>query len=128
MWFLKPCRFPGYSCNVDFPIFIEWEWILKFYSYCCCYRLWCVQALRHLISIRNQLTKHVVAYHYSSYCIPTVVLMKCMNWFISTLIWWACLLQCQYAYIHQCVRDVLRARKLCCERDNPLFPIYNNLL
>ncbi|XP_067248538.1 receptor-type tyrosine-protein phosphatase beta isoform X2 [Chanodichthys erythropterus] len=36
--------------------------------------------------------------------------------------------ECQYAYIHQCVRDVLRARKLCCERDNPLFPIYNNLL
>uniref|UniRef100_A0A673N6K6 protein-tyrosine-phosphatase n=1 Tax=Sinocyclocheilus rhinocerous TaxID=307959 RepID=A0A673N6K6_9TELE len=34
----------------------------------------------------------------------------------------------QYAYIHQCVRDVLRARKLHCERDNPLFPIYNNLL
>ncbi|XP_050963599.1 receptor-type tyrosine-protein phosphatase beta [Labeo rohita] len=36
--------------------------------------------------------------------------------------------EAQYAYIHQCVRDVLRARKLHCERDNPLFPIYNNLL
>uniref|UniRef100_A0A671K1Y1 protein-tyrosine-phosphatase n=1 Tax=Sinocyclocheilus anshuiensis TaxID=1608454 RepID=A0A671K1Y1_9TELE len=34
----------------------------------------------------------------------------------------------QYAYIHQCVWDVLRACKLHCERDNPLFPIYNNLL
>ncbi|XP_073725516.1 receptor-type tyrosine-protein phosphatase beta [Misgurnus anguillicaudatus] len=36
--------------------------------------------------------------------------------------------ECQYAFLHQCVRDVLRARKLCCERDNPLFPIYNSLL
>nr|ACN64933.1 protein tyrosine phosphatase [Danio rerio] len=36
--------------------------------------------------------------------------------------------ECQYAYIHQCVRDVLRARKLGCERDNPLFPIYNNII
>ncbi|XP_051544635.1 LOW QUALITY PROTEIN: receptor-type tyrosine-protein phosphatase beta-like [Myxocyprinus asiaticus] len=36
--------------------------------------------------------------------------------------------ECQYSYIHQCVRDVLRARKLCYEQDKPLFPIYNNLL
>uniref|UniRef100_A0A8C1GNS6 protein-tyrosine-phosphatase n=1 Tax=Cyprinus carpio TaxID=7962 RepID=A0A8C1GNS6_CYPCA len=34
----------------------------------------------------------------------------------------------QYAYIHQCVRDVLRARKLHCKQENPLFSIYNNLL
>ncbi|XP_066523944.1 receptor-type tyrosine-protein phosphatase beta [Hoplias malabaricus] len=32
----------------------------------------------------------------------------------------------QYMYIHQCVRDVLRARKLCCEQENPLYPIYEN--
>uniref|UniRef100_A0AAY4BMI8 protein-tyrosine-phosphatase n=1 Tax=Denticeps clupeoides TaxID=299321 RepID=A0AAY4BMI8_9TELE len=34
--------------------------------------------------------------------------------------------ECQYAYLHQCVRDVLRARKLRCEQENPLYPIYEN--
>lgn len=37
------------------------------------------------------------------------------------------LLQCQYVYLHQCVRDVLRARKLRGEQENPLFPIYENV-
>ncbi|XP_072528839.1 receptor-type tyrosine-protein phosphatase beta [Salminus brasiliensis] len=32
----------------------------------------------------------------------------------------------QYMYLHQCVRDVLRARKLRCEQENPLYPIYEN--
>ncbi|XP_026863299.2 receptor-type tyrosine-protein phosphatase beta [Electrophorus electricus] len=32
----------------------------------------------------------------------------------------------QYVYLHQCVRDVLRARKLRCEQENPLYPIYEN--
>lgn len=32
----------------------------------------------------------------------------------------------QYVYLHQCVRDVLRARKLHCEQENPLYPIYEN--
>ncbi|XP_036963340.1 receptor-type tyrosine-protein phosphatase beta-like isoform X3 [Acanthopagrus latus] len=31
----------------------------------------------------------------------------------------------QYAYIHQCVRDVLRARKLRCEQEN--CPVYENV-
>nr|XP_034983059.1 receptor-type tyrosine-protein phosphatase beta [Zootoca vivipara] len=35
--------------------------------------------------------------------------------------------ECQYAYLHQCVRDVLRARKLRSEQENPLFPIYENV-
>lgn len=35
-------------------------------------------------------------------------------------------LQIQYVYLHQCVRDVLRARKLRCEQENPLYPIYEN--
>ena len=35
--------------------------------------------------------------------------------------------QCQYAYLHQCVRDVLRARKLRNEQENPLYPIYENV-
>ncbi|XP_068132782.1 receptor-type tyrosine-protein phosphatase beta-like isoform X2 [Hyperolius riggenbachi] len=35
--------------------------------------------------------------------------------------------ECQYLYLHQCVRDVLRARKLRNEQDNPLFPIYENV-
>ncbi|PIO39044.1 hypothetical protein AB205_0026560, partial [Aquarana catesbeiana] len=35
--------------------------------------------------------------------------------------------QCQYLYLHQCMRDVLRARKLRNEQDNPLFPIYENV-
>ncbi|XP_030645845.1 receptor-type tyrosine-protein phosphatase beta [Chanos chanos] len=34
--------------------------------------------------------------------------------------------ECQYTYLHQCVRDVLRARKLRCEQENPLYPIYEN--
>ncbi|KAB0403893.1 hypothetical protein E2I00_016985 [Balaenoptera physalus] len=34
---------------------------------------------------------------------------------------------CQYVYLHQCVRDVLRARKLRSEQENPLFPIYENV-
>uniref|UniRef100_A0A8D0G8G8 protein-tyrosine-phosphatase n=1 Tax=Sphenodon punctatus TaxID=8508 RepID=A0A8D0G8G8_SPHPU len=33
----------------------------------------------------------------------------------------------QYIYLHQCVRDVLRARKLRSEQENPLFPIYENV-
>ncbi|KAM6215978.1 receptor-type tyrosine-protein phosphatase beta [Rhynchocyon petersi] len=33
----------------------------------------------------------------------------------------------QYMYLHQCVRDVLRARKLRSEQENPLFPIYENV-
>ncbi|KAF7694166.1 receptor-type tyrosine-protein phosphatase beta [Silurus meridionalis] len=33
----------------------------------------------------------------------------------------------QYVYLHQCVRDVLRARKLRCETENPLYPIYENI-
>ena len=35
--------------------------------------------------------------------------------------------QCQYVCLHQCVRDVLRARKLRSEQENPLFPIYENV-
>uniref|UniRef100_A0A8C8LKB1 protein-tyrosine-phosphatase n=1 Tax=Oncorhynchus tshawytscha TaxID=74940 RepID=A0A8C8LKB1_ONCTS len=35
--------------------------------------------------------------------------------------------ECQYAYLHQCVRDVLRARKLRSEQENPLYPIYENV-
>ncbi|XP_067111009.1 LOW QUALITY PROTEIN: receptor-type tyrosine-protein phosphatase beta-like [Osmerus mordax] len=34
--------------------------------------------------------------------------------------------ECQYLYLHQCVRDVLRARKLRSEQENPLYPIYEN--
>ncbi|KAK2859223.1 hypothetical protein Q5P01_003843 [Channa striata] len=34
--------------------------------------------------------------------------------------------ECQYAFLHQCVRDVLRARKHRCEQENPLYPIYEN--
>ncbi|MGH0128092.1 UNVERIFIED_CONTAM: hypothetical protein FKN15_060258 [Acipenser sinensis] len=34
---------------------------------------------------------------------------------------------CQYAYLHQCVRDVLRARKLQHDQENPLYPIYENV-
>ncbi|XP_076015968.1 receptor-type tyrosine-protein phosphatase beta [Genypterus blacodes] len=34
--------------------------------------------------------------------------------------------ECQYAYLHQCVRDVLRARKHRSEQENPLYPIYEN--
>uniref|UniRef100_A0A8C9THW0 protein-tyrosine-phosphatase n=1 Tax=Scleropages formosus TaxID=113540 RepID=A0A8C9THW0_SCLFO len=35
--------------------------------------------------------------------------------------------ECQYTYLHQCVRDVLRARKLRHEQENPLYPIYENV-
>ncbi|XP_039615791.1 receptor-type tyrosine-protein phosphatase beta isoform X1 [Polypterus senegalus] len=35
--------------------------------------------------------------------------------------------ECQYAYLHQCIRDVLRARKLRNEQENPLYPIYENV-
>ncbi|XP_029398078.1 receptor-type tyrosine-protein phosphatase beta isoform X2 [Mus pahari] len=35
--------------------------------------------------------------------------------------------ECQYVYLHQCVRDVLRAKKLRNEQENPLFPIYENV-
>ncbi|KAM3870109.1 receptor-type tyrosine-protein phosphatase beta [Diretmus argenteus] len=35
--------------------------------------------------------------------------------------------ECQYAYLHQCVRDVLRARKLRHEQENLLCPIYENV-
>ncbi|XP_054034289.1 receptor-type tyrosine-protein phosphatase beta [Dryobates pubescens] len=35
--------------------------------------------------------------------------------------------ECQYVYLHQCVRDVLRARTLRSEQENPLFPIYENV-
>ncbi|XP_049739843.1 receptor-type tyrosine-protein phosphatase beta isoform X2 [Elephas maximus indicus] len=35
--------------------------------------------------------------------------------------------ECQYVYLHQCVRDVLRARKLRSEQENPLYPIYENV-
>ncbi|XP_014642207.1 PREDICTED: receptor-type tyrosine-protein phosphatase beta [Ceratotherium simum simum] len=35
--------------------------------------------------------------------------------------------ECQYVYLHQCVRDVLRARRLRSEQENPLFPIYENV-
>uniref|UniRef100_A0A4W3K7I1 protein-tyrosine-phosphatase n=1 Tax=Callorhinchus milii TaxID=7868 RepID=A0A4W3K7I1_CALMI len=35
--------------------------------------------------------------------------------------------ECQYSYLHLCIRDVLRARKLRCEQENPLFPIYENV-
>jgi hypothetical protein len=34
--------------------------------------------------------------------------------------------QYQYSFLHQCVRDVLRARKLRSEQENPLYPIYEN--
>ncbi|KAM4615531.1 receptor-type tyrosine-protein phosphatase beta isoform 2-T2 [Polymixia lowei] len=34
--------------------------------------------------------------------------------------------ECQYLYLHQCLRDVLRARKHRSEQDNPLYPIYEN--
>ena len=40
---------------------------------------------------------------------------------------WSFSFQCQYAYLHQCVRDVLRARKLRSEQENPLYPIYENV-
>nr|XP_020471463.1 receptor-type tyrosine-protein phosphatase beta-like isoform X2 [Monopterus albus] len=33
----------------------------------------------------------------------------------------------QYAYLHQCVRDVLRARKLRSEQENLLYPVYENV-
>ncbi|XP_053538070.1 receptor-type tyrosine-protein phosphatase beta isoform X2 [Ictalurus punctatus] len=33
----------------------------------------------------------------------------------------------QYTYLHQCVRDVLRARKLRSEQENPLYPVYENV-
>ncbi|XP_064418041.1 receptor-type tyrosine-protein phosphatase beta [Latimeria chalumnae] len=36
--------------------------------------------------------------------------------------------ECQYAYLHQCVRDVLRARKLRNEQENPLYPVYENVI
>ncbi|KAJ8373768.1 hypothetical protein SKAU_G00043480 [Synaphobranchus kaupii] len=35
--------------------------------------------------------------------------------------------ECQYSYLHQCVRDVLKARKLRSEQENPLYPIYENV-
>ncbi|XP_069484347.1 receptor-type tyrosine-protein phosphatase beta isoform X2 [Ambystoma mexicanum] len=35
--------------------------------------------------------------------------------------------ECQYVYLHQCVRDVLKARQLRTEQENPLFPIYENV-
>ncbi len=35
--------------------------------------------------------------------------------------------QCQYSYLYQCVRDVLRARKLRSEQENLLYPIYENV-
>ncbi|XP_029008877.3 receptor-type tyrosine-protein phosphatase beta-like isoform X2 [Betta splendens] len=35
--------------------------------------------------------------------------------------------ECQYSYLHQCVRDVLRARKLRYEQENLLYPIYENV-
>ncbi|XP_047431012.1 receptor-type tyrosine-protein phosphatase beta [Mugil cephalus] len=34
--------------------------------------------------------------------------------------------ECQYSFLHQCVRDVLRARKHLREQENPLYPIYEN--
>lgn len=34
--------------------------------------------------------------------------------------------ECQYSFLHQCVRDVLRARKHRSEQENPLYPIYEN--
>lgn len=46
---------------------------------------------------------------------------KCMYFFFYK---W--LPQGQYVYIHHCVRDVLRARKLRCEQENLLYPIYEN--
>ncbi|XP_053091266.1 receptor-type tyrosine-protein phosphatase beta [Pangasianodon hypophthalmus] len=33
----------------------------------------------------------------------------------------------QYTYLHQCVRDVLRARKLRSEQENLLYPVYENV-
>uniref|UniRef100_A0A8C2ZU76 protein-tyrosine-phosphatase n=1 Tax=Cyclopterus lumpus TaxID=8103 RepID=A0A8C2ZU76_CYCLU len=35
--------------------------------------------------------------------------------------------ECQYSFLHQCVRDVLRARKHRSEQENPLYPIYENI-
>nr|XP_055049169.1 receptor-type tyrosine-protein phosphatase beta-like isoform X1 [Misgurnus anguillicaudatus] len=35
--------------------------------------------------------------------------------------------ECQYTYLYQCVRDVLRARKLRSEQENLLYPIYENV-
>uniref|UniRef100_A0A8C9UZ91 protein-tyrosine-phosphatase n=1 Tax=Scleropages formosus TaxID=113540 RepID=A0A8C9UZ91_SCLFO len=35
--------------------------------------------------------------------------------------------ECQYVYLYQCVRDVLRARKLRHEQENPLYPVYENV-
>lgn len=34
--------------------------------------------------------------------------------------------ECQYAFLYQCIRDVLRARKHRSEQENPLYPIYEN--
>ncbi|AWO98279.1 putative receptor-type tyrosine-protein phosphatase beta [Scophthalmus maximus] len=34
--------------------------------------------------------------------------------------------ECQYSFLYQCVRDVLRARKHRSEQENPLYPIYEN--
>ncbi|XP_053361387.1 receptor-type tyrosine-protein phosphatase beta-like isoform X1 [Clarias gariepinus] len=33
----------------------------------------------------------------------------------------------QYIYLHHCVRDVLRARKLRSEQESPMYPIYENV-
>ncbi|KAF5893464.1 receptor-type tyrosine-protein phosphatase beta-like, partial [Clarias magur] len=33
----------------------------------------------------------------------------------------------QYMYLHQCVRDVLRARKLRSEQENSMYPVYENV-
>ncbi|KAM8907881.1 receptor-type tyrosine-protein phosphatase beta isoform 2-T2 [Spinachia spinachia] len=34
--------------------------------------------------------------------------------------------ECQYSFLHQCVRDVLRARKHRGEQEKPLCPVYEN--
>ncbi|TRZ00617.1 hypothetical protein DNTS_015387 [Danionella cerebrum] len=33
----------------------------------------------------------------------------------------------QYSFLYQCVRDVLRARKLRSDQENPLYPLYQNM-
>ncbi|XP_029379627.1 receptor-type tyrosine-protein phosphatase beta [Echeneis naucrates] len=35
--------------------------------------------------------------------------------------------ECQYAFLHQCVRDVLRARKLRSEQESLVCPVYENM-
>lgn len=52
--------------------------------------------------------------------------MICSEVFLIVYELFPCVMQCQYAFLHHCVRDVLRARKHRSEQENPLYPIYEN--